>query len=59
LAAIHQGFPLDERFKNKDPKTNATVRAWIVACPSETCWMNERSKIIQMKLQDIVDRLLS
>jgi hypothetical protein len=37
LAAIHQGFPLDERFKNKDPKTNATVRAWIVACPSETC----------------------
>jgi SAM-dependent methyltransferase len=36
LAAIHQGLPLDERFKNKDPKTNATVRAWIVACPSET-----------------------
>ena len=36
LAAIHQGLPLDERFKNKDPKTNATVRARIVACPSET-----------------------
>ena len=36
LAAIEHGLPLDERFKNKDPKTNATVRAWIVACPSDT-----------------------
>jgi SAM-dependent methyltransferase len=35
LSAILQGLPLDERFKNKDPKTNATVRAWIVASPSE------------------------
>jgi SAM-dependent methyltransferase len=35
LEALHAGFPLDERFARKSPRTNATATAWIVASPPD------------------------
>jgi len=33
LAELRNGFPLNERFKDKSAETNATVNAWLVAAP--------------------------
>ncbi|MBU6411231.1 MAG: methyltransferase domain-containing protein, partial [Verrucomicrobia bacterium] len=33
VAVLDRGFPLDERFRNKDCRTNATLEAWLVATP--------------------------
>jgi hypothetical protein len=35
LKELAEGFPLDDRFKNKGTETNATVSAWVVASDDE------------------------
>ncbi|MGH7992727.1 MAG: methyltransferase domain-containing protein, partial [Limisphaerales bacterium] len=32
---LRNGFPLDERFRNKDFRTNAAEEAWLVASPGQ------------------------
>ncbi len=34
IDVLESGFPLNERFRSKDPTTNAAKDAWVVACPA-------------------------